>query len=108
MKLKNNHQITNICWFNGGNMNTPNNKKRKNSQEKIEKVFIELIQTKEIYEISITDICKKANINRTTFYSNYIKIAFSISRYYFTALGHCISNFSNAEHLWHKRNALFP
>ena len=55
-------------------MNTPNNKKRKNSQEKIEKVFIELIQTKEIYEISITDICKKANINRTTFYSNYIDI----------------------------------
>lgn len=55
-------------------MNIKNNKKRKESQEKIEKVFIELIQTKEINEISVTDICKKANINRTTFYSNYIDI----------------------------------
>ena len=55
-------------------MNTPNNKKRKDSQDKIERVFIELIQTNEIDEISVTDICKKANLNRTTFYSNYIDI----------------------------------
>lgn len=55
-------------------MNTPNNKKKKNSREKIERIFIELIQTKEINEITISDICKKANLNRTTFYSNYIDI----------------------------------
>ena len=55
-------------------MNTPNNKRRKLSQEKIEKTFVELIQTKEISEISVSDICKKANLNRTTFYSNYIDI----------------------------------
>lgn len=55
-------------------MNTHNNKKRKASQDKIERIFVELIQTKEINEISVTDICKKANINRTTFYSNYIDI----------------------------------
>ncbi len=55
-------------------MNTPNNKRRKNSQEKIKKVFIELIQLKDINEISITDICKKSNINRSTFYANYIDI----------------------------------
>lgn len=55
-------------------MNTPNNKRRKNSQDKIEKVFIELIQYKEINEISITDICKKAKVNRSTFYANYIDI----------------------------------
>lgn len=52
-------------------MNTPNNKRRKQSQEKIKKVFVEMLQTKELSHISVSDICKKAKINRTTFYSNY-------------------------------------
>lgn len=55
-------------------MNTPNNKRRKQSQEKIEKVFIELLQTKELNEISVTDICKLSHLNRSTFYANYIDI----------------------------------
>jgi len=55
-------------------MNKANNKRKKNSQEKIKKVFIDLIQTKEINEISVSDICKKANLNRSTFYSNYLDI----------------------------------
>ncbi|MDO4301875.1 MAG: TetR/AcrR family transcriptional regulator [Clostridia bacterium] len=55
-------------------MNTKNNKRRRESIKKIEKVFIELIQTKEISEISVSDICKRAELNRTTFYSNYIDI----------------------------------
>lgn len=55
-------------------MNTPNNKRRKESQNKIIKVFLNLIQTKEIEEISVSDICKQANINRSTFYANYLDI----------------------------------
>ena len=55
-------------------MNIPNNKRKKDSKEKIEKVFLTLIQTKDINEITVTDICKNANLNRTTFYSNYIDI----------------------------------
>lgn len=55
-------------------MNTPNNKRRKESQNKIIKVFITLIQTKEIEEITISEICTLANINRSTFYANYIDI----------------------------------
>lgn len=55
-------------------MNISNNKRKRESQEKIQKVFIELIQTKEINKITVSDICKKANLNRTTFYSNYIDI----------------------------------
>lgn len=55
-------------------MNTPNNKRRRESQEKIEKVFVQLLQTKEINEISISDICKLAKVNRSTFYANYIDI----------------------------------
>lgn len=52
-------------------MNTSNNKRKKESQEKIERIFLNLIQTREINEINVTDICKEANLNRTTFYSNY-------------------------------------
>lgn len=55
-------------------MNTPNNRRKKESQEKIEKVFVELIQDKELNEVSVTDICKKAKLNRSTFYANYIDI----------------------------------
>ena len=55
-------------------MNTPNNKRKRDSQEKIERVFIELIQTKELNEITVYDICKKADLNRSTFYANYIDV----------------------------------
>lgn len=49
-------------------------KEKKGSQIKIEKIFIELLQKKEINEISVSDICKIANLNRSTFYANYIDI----------------------------------
>ena len=55
-------------------MNTPNNNKRKKSQEQIEKIFLQLIQKKNIDEISVSTICEIANLNRSTFYSNYIDI----------------------------------
>lgn len=55
-------------------MNVKNNKRRRESREKIESVFYELIQTHELKEISVSEICKLANLNRTTFYANYIDI----------------------------------
>ncbi len=55
-------------------MNTPNNKRKKESQKKIQKVFIQLIQSKEIHQISVTEICERANLNRSTFYANYLDI----------------------------------
>lgn len=55
-------------------MNTPNNKRRKNSQEKIERAFVHFLQTKEINEISVTNICKEAKLNRSTFYANYLDV----------------------------------
>lgn len=33
-----------------------------------------LIQTKELNELSVSDICKRAGLNRTTFYANYSDI----------------------------------
>ena len=55
-------------------MNIPNNKKRKASVEKIEKTFVQLIQKKNIEEISVSMICELSGLNRSTFYSNYIDI----------------------------------
>ncbi|MBE6155367.1 MAG: TetR/AcrR family transcriptional regulator [Firmicutes bacterium] len=55
-------------------MNKFQNKKRKNSVEKIEKVFLQLIQKNNIDEISVSNICQEANVNRSTFYANYIDI----------------------------------
>ena len=40
-------------------MNIVNNKRKKESKTKIKKAFIELLQTKEINEINITDLVKK-------------------------------------------------
>lgn len=55
-------------------MNVKNNKRRRKSRESIENVFIELLEEKDIHHISVSEICKKADINRSTFYSNYIDI----------------------------------
>ena len=55
-------------------MNVSNNKRRKDSQEKIERVFVQLIQRKNIDEISVSTICEKADLNRSTFYANYLDI----------------------------------
>ena len=55
-------------------MNTKNNKRRKESQEKIERAFIELLQTRQINEITVSDLIKITGLNRSTFYANYIDI----------------------------------
>lgn len=55
-------------------MNVKNNKRRRESQEKIEKAFIELLQSREIKNITVSDIIKITGLNRSTFYANYIDI----------------------------------
>ena len=52
-------------------MNTPNNKRKKESQDKIEKAFIKLIQKKNIESISVSDICKQTNLNIKHLGGNY-------------------------------------
>ncbi len=55
-------------------MNKTNNKRRKETRNKISKAFMSLLQKTEINNISVTDICKMAKINRSTFYVNYLDI----------------------------------
>ena len=52
-------------------MNIKNNKRYKSSSEKIETAFLALLLNKKYEDISISDICKQANINRSTFYAHY-------------------------------------
>lgn len=55
-------------------MNTKNNKRRRESQERIAKAFIGMLQTKDIKDITVSDIIKETGLNRSTFYANYIDI----------------------------------
>ena len=55
-------------------MNTKNNKRRKESQEKIERAFIELLQTHAIKDITVSNLIKDTGLNRSTFYANYLDI----------------------------------
>ncbi len=52
-------------------MNTPNNKRRRESQKRMENAFVQLLQDRDIQQIHVTDICSLAQVNRTTFYANY-------------------------------------
>lgn len=55
-------------------MNTKNNKRKKETIHKVESVFLEFLQTKELNQISVSDICKAADINRSTFYASYTDV----------------------------------
>lgn len=52
-------------------MNTKNNKRYKGSSEKIETTFLALLLNHKYEEITISEIVKHANINRSTFYAHY-------------------------------------
>ncbi len=55
-------------------MNIKNNKRRRESIERIQNAFINFVETKKLHEITVSDICKEAGINRSTFYSNYLDV----------------------------------
>ncbi len=52
-------------------MNTKNNRRRRESVERIEGTFMELLQTRELNEITVSEICKRCGLNRSTFYANF-------------------------------------
>ena len=55
-------------------MNTKNNRRRRESVEKIEKAFVKLLQTEELKRITVADICKESGLNRSTFYANFLDV----------------------------------
>lgn len=55
-------------------MNVKNNKRRKDSQARIEKAFIALLQSRQIKDITVSDLIKVTGLNRSTFYANYLDV----------------------------------
>lgn len=55
-------------------MNTPNNKRRQDSRRRIETALVRLLQERELEKITVREICEAAQVNRTTFYANYLDI----------------------------------
>ncbi len=69
--------IINIATFVGimeGIVNTKNNKRRRGTEERIERAFIELLQTRELSSVTVSELCTLVGVNRSTFYANYIDI----------------------------------
>ena len=52
-------------------MNIKNNSRYKANSEKIETAFLTLILNHKYEDITISDICKQADVNRSTFYCHY-------------------------------------
>ncbi len=55
-------------------MNKKNNKRRQATVDKIEQVFVQLLQTKALSQITVSEICQHAEINRSTFYANFMDV----------------------------------
>lgn len=52
-------------------MNTVNNKRKQQSIKRLKEAFMLLLNEKELKDIKVNDICLKANLNRSTFYSTF-------------------------------------
>ena len=55
-------------------MNTKNNRRRQETVNKIENVFLEFLKEQELSQIKVTAICEKVGINRGTFYANFMDV----------------------------------
>ena len=55
-------------------MNIKNNSRYKTNSDKIENAFLFLLEKYKYDDITISQICKQANINRSTFYAHYSDI----------------------------------
>lgn len=52
-------------------MNTKNNARRRESRRRIQQALIELLDDRPLERVSVTAICERAHINRSTFYASY-------------------------------------
>ena len=55
-------------------MKMEENKRKQLSRRKIEEAFLKELETKNLDQLKVTEICQKADVNRGTFYSSYLDI----------------------------------
>ena len=48
--------------------------KKKQAQEAMETAFLSLLRKKPLEKISVTELCRKAGVNRSTFYAHYLDV----------------------------------
>lgn len=56
-------------------MNVKNNKRHQETMDNINNAFVSLLQGKELRELTVTNICELAGIERSTFYAHYNDVA---------------------------------
>lgn len=82
-------------------MNTHNNKRKQNSVKKLKEAFMALAEKKDLQDITVSEICSMAKLNRTTFYANFDSLndlIESIKNDYKTLFIHKIKTFVNDDH----------
>ena len=52
-------------------MNIKDNQRHQETLQRIDAAFATMLQEQELNQISVTDLCEKAEIERSTFYANY-------------------------------------
>ena len=52
-------------------MNIMDNQRHQETLQRIDAAFATMLQEQELNQISITDLCERAEIERSTFYANY-------------------------------------
>ena len=55
-------------------MNTKKNRRREASIKLIEDTFLRLLEHRELESITVSEICKECELNRSTFYANFLDI----------------------------------
>lgn len=55
-------------------MNKKNNKRYQENEVRMESAMLELLQKKDLNKITVKNICEKAGVNRTTFYSHFLDV----------------------------------
>lgn len=55
-------------------MNTKNNRRYKDTEAVIQQTLLELVHTTDIRQVTVSSICARADINRSTFYAHYLDI----------------------------------
>ncbi len=53
-------------------MNTKGNQRTKETENRIKRAYLELVKEKGVKAVSVSEICRKAQIHRTTFYVHYL------------------------------------
>ena len=55
-------------------MNIKNNQRHRETIVAIDTAFVSLLKEKELKDISVSELCERADVNRSTFYENYADV----------------------------------